>query len=318
MSDLHPTARALLEAGRRGEPRLSDDVRARVHRSVLRRAGAFGTAVATTTSATVVAKAGALAGTAAGALVSIGLLGGVAGVTFFAVKTPSVHPALPANRESMAAAQAPVATRELPQRGRDSLGVAPGGPLRPRPEDTSHAVPPPPARAPLQSPVLATPHPAALPARPLHPLADGAPTSSPASALPNEGTVGGAGPAGAALDGPSTNPAPATPPEADALRHELAVLHEAHASLRAGRPDQALALLQPHAPLDRGPLAEEAEIVRITALCQAGRDRDARAAADLFLARWPSSPVSARLRLGCASLSAGTAPVTTERSTGQR
>ncbi len=54
--------------------------------------------------------------------------------------------------------------------------------------------------------------------------------------------------------------------------------------------------------LEAGPLAEEAQVARVSALCQLGRVADARAATDRFIVAWPTSPLATRLRGGCAVL----------------
>jgi hypothetical protein len=82
MSDLHPTARALIDAARRGESSLPPDARARVHRSVLRRAVAVGAAVATTSTASAVSKAAALVATLSSPFAIPGVVGAIAGVAF--------------------------------------------------------------------------------------------------------------------------------------------------------------------------------------------------------------------------------------------
>jgi hypothetical protein len=82
-----------------------------------------------------------------------------------------------------------------------------------------------------------------------------------------------------------------------------------HAALQGGRPDVALSLLDHEGKgLDAGPLAEEAQGARVSALCQLGRVAEARAATGRFLATWPTSPLASRLREGCAALGVNSKP----------
>jgi hypothetical protein len=114
--------------------------------------------------------------------------------------------------------------------------------------------------------------------------------------------------------GPSQAPSPplavsavsdAHAPVAAHLAEDLALLRHAHQLLRAGDPATALSLLdRPGSSLDGGPLAEEAQLVRISALCQLGRTTEAHAATERLLAAWPGSPAGKRLRNGCAVLAA--------------
>lgn len=74
-------------------------------------------------------------------------------------------------------------------------------------------------------------------------------------------------------------PAPAL--EAGTLAQELALLGEAQRALTAGDARGALRALAQHASrFPQGALANEREVARVGALCAAGRDVEARAAAD--------------------------------------
>ena len=94
--------------------------------------------------------------------------------------------------------------------------------------------------------------------------------------------------------------AAAARPEGD-LSAEVSLIARAQAATNRGQAEQALAALQEY---DRqhqsGALLEERSAARIFALCASGRERDARAAAESFQARWPSSPQLARIRSSCA------------------
>jgi hypothetical protein len=87
------------------------------------------------------------------------------------------------------------------------------------------------------------------------------------------------------------------------LAQDLDVLRQVHAALRSRRSEAALSLLDRAGPrLATGPLAEEAQGARVSALCQLGRIVDARAATDRLLVAWPTSPLAMRLRGGCDAL----------------
>lgn len=88
---------------------------------------------------------------------------------------------------------------------------------------------------------------------------------------------------------------------ASALKEETALLAGANAALGRGDVTRALALLDDY---DRRPgsgvLAEERSVTGILASCAAGRLDAARAAAQRFRARWPRSPLAARVDGSCA------------------
>jgi len=95
-------------------------------------------------------------------------------------------------------------------------------------------------------------------------------------------------------------PAPAVE-SASALKEETALLAGANAALGRGDVKRALALLGDY---DRRPgsgvLAEERAVTGILASCAAGRLDAARAEAQRFRARWPRSPLAARVDGSCA------------------
>jgi hypothetical protein len=81
------------------------------------------------------------------------------------------------------------------------------------------------------------------------------------------------------------------------------VLRQIREELRVHHPAQALDLLDRNAALLRsGPLVEEVEVARISALCEMGRDGDARVAIDRFGTSWPGSPLVVVFRDGCAGV----------------
>ena len=89
---------------------------------------------------------------------------------------------------------------------------------------------------------------------------------------------------------------------------ELQILREAHASLRAGDPARALALLDEHErQFPFGALLEERESTRPAVLCAMGRVADARQAAARFLRSYPESPQATRVRAVCAATTGSSA-----------
>jgi outer membrane protein assembly factor BamD (BamD/ComL family) len=88
---------------------------------------------------------------------------------------------------------------------------------------------------------------------------------------------------------------------ASALKEETALLAGANAALGRGDVKRAQALL---ADYDRRPgsgvLAEERTVTGILASCAAGRLDVARVEAQRFRARWPRSPLAARVDGSCA------------------
>ena len=103
---------------------------------------------------------------------------------------------------------------------------------------------------------------------------------------------------------PSAAVAEAVPPlaapklaPAEALRAELQQLDAARTRLAGGRPDEALRLLDAYArSTPHGRLKLEAEVLRIDALSKSGRSAQAKARAEVFLARYPNSVLAARVR----------------------
>src|SRR5690606_12656564 len=101
-----------------------------------------------------------------------------------------------------------------------------------------------------------------------------------------------------------TAPAPAPPALAEehTLIAETALLRSAHRALREGAPDRALALLNTHsARYPRGALREECAATRVLALCALDRRAEAQAEIAAFLAAYPNSMHTARVRAACAA-----------------
>jgi len=321
MSELHPSARALIDAAKRGEGPLPSDARARVHRSVLRRAVAVGAAVATTSTASAVSKAAALVATLSSPFAIPGVVSVVAGVAFLVLTAGST-----AEPPPRAGPQA--TTHAIARVARSAPGHIPPADATPAlvpPAGATPALVPPAAALEPAPAVLAAPVSAAIPPSKRVAFAASLPTTLAAQG----GTVAAAaasaaGPAAGAIEPPATSladetssapvattlaPAPRTAPAAPDLAGDLDRLRQVHAALRGGRSEAALSLLDREGKrLEAGPLAEEAQGARISALCQLGRVVDARAATTRFVAAWPASPLALRLRGGCEALGANSKP----------
>lgn len=82
---------------------------------------------------------------------------------------------------------------------------------------------------------------------------------------------------------------------------ELELVREATAATRRGEPTRALALLDEAARrFGEGALLPERAAARVLALCADAQRAQARREADAFVARWPDSPLAARVRRACA------------------
>ncbi len=320
MSDLHPSARALIDAAKRGEGSLPSDARARVHRSVLRRAVALGTAVATTSTASAASKAAALVATLTSPLAIPGVVGAIAGVAFFVLRAgsapaPQLPSAGPAAQTHAVAHIAPSVPNPLPSplASADATPALVSSAFSGVAQEALVAVPIaapstvlPVSRAPLVAvrlpPATAAESRSATPS-----TAPGAQSAveaigSPAVTTTDESPRAFSGTTPAA-SGARTAPAPAD------LAEDLDLLRRVHAALRTGRSDAALSLLDRAGKgLEAGPLGEEAQVARVSALCQLGRIADARTATSRFLVAWPTSPLAVRLRGGCAALGTNAKP----------
>jgi hypothetical protein len=81
---------------------------------------------------------------------------------------------------------------------------------------------------------------------------------------------------------------------------EVLLLRRAQLSLRSGDPRRAMALLDEHAEkFPEGKLADAREVARMVTLCELGARAAAREKADRFLAQYPASPFSDRVRRIC-------------------
>ena len=97
-------------------------------------------------------------------------------------------------------------------------------------------------------------------------------------------------------------PGSAVKPESPALKlkAEAALVSEAQRALGAGRAGEALERLTRYDQrFPGGALRSEADATRVFALCQSGRTREAAAAKENFLRRYPSSPAAPRVRSAC-------------------
>jgi hypothetical protein len=96
--------------------------------------------------------------------------------------------------------------------------------------------------------------------------------------------------------------APASPSAGEAtIDEEVQLIKEAQAALRAGDATGALARTDEHSRrFPTGKLASARAVTRMMALCQAGRQDQARLEADRFLAAHPGSPYADRVKGICA------------------
>ena len=86
----------------------------------------------------------------------------------------------------------------------------------------------------------------------------------------------------------------------DLLREETASLQKVQAALRSGNPSRALTLIEEQdSRYQSGLLAQERAAARVLGLCELGRKSEARRSARQFEARWPRSPLLARVRGAC-------------------
>jgi len=81
---------------------------------------------------------------------------------------------------------------------------------------------------------------------------------------------------------------------------EMQLLNAAQASLRSGKPTEALRLLEDHATrFPSSKLSETRDVTRMTALCRLGQVAQATKEAERFLASHPDSPFADRVRRVC-------------------
>jgi hypothetical protein len=314
MSGLHPSARSLIESAKRREAPLPEEVRGRVHRSVHRRAAALAAAVTVTTSTSVAAKAGALMAALAGPLVASATLGGLVGVGFLVdavVSKPPApklqHPLAPVVQEVARTSSAPLLPI-LPLPSATAPVLPPASVVAPevRPPGDGHDVRTRSVRLPAFAPANATARAPEredrgtnAPAASEPPPAADLPVASAFAETPLRDSTDGIE-NGASARAPTLADPPRRPPISDDLAAELDLLRQVHAALRARQADRALVLLDRYDRTVRaGPLDEEAQAARVSALCQLGRQADARGALARFAARWPGSVLATRLQSGC-------------------
>jgi hypothetical protein len=113
---------------------------------------------------------------------------------------------------------------------------------------------------------------------------------------------------------PPATPAPAPAPEAApapvaSLEREVAALRAVRTSLSSNDAAGALATLDTYAhEFPRGALSEEADALRVEALCALHRRDEATQAAASFLERHPQSLHAARVARGCATAEGEVSP----------
>ena len=143
---------------------------------------------------------------------------------------------------------------------------------------------------------------AATPAPPAEPPAT---PTEPATAVAPAATdvLEPARPARPTLRSSPAEPAPKdspAPPPADALAAEMAQMRPAQRALAEDRPTDALAALAGYAArFPGGLLREEHDALHAIALCAAGREREGRGEARVFLRERPTSMFAARVRIAC-------------------
>jgi hypothetical protein len=139
-----------------------------------------------------------------------------------------------------------------------------------------------------REPVVADPPPDEAPSEPPELAASPAPERAPARARERAATE-----RGQAAEPPSGAAEPQS-----TLALELALLGDAQAALRAGQPEQALALARKHhARFPAGVLRDERLGIETLSECMLGRKDPART--EGFLRAAPDSPLAARVRKAC-------------------
>jgi hypothetical protein len=109
-----------------------------------------------------------------------------------------------------------------------------------------------------------------------------------------------------ALAEPSARSAPAGGSSGSKLRtpagsisEHADLLRDARSALAAGEAARALALLDAHPEVGRGPLGPEWGAARILVLCRLGRVSEAKKLGQRFLKSHPSSPLAAQVAASC-------------------
>ena len=102
---------------------------------------------------------------------------------------------------------------------------------------------------------------------------------------------------GSSTPGPGLGRAPSAGPASASTEQELAALDAARRALQRGNAALALIELDRHAQaFPGGALSPEASVLRIAALSQTGRGREAERLGRQFLERHPGSPLAAKVR----------------------
>ncbi len=92
------------------------------------------------------------------------------------------------------------------------------------------------------------------------------------------------------------------PPATDTLLTELASVSSARRSLRSSKPAEALARIRRYQrERPAGQLADEAAAIEILALCQLGRDEEARQRGGAFFKHFPTSLQRSKVEKSCAT-----------------
>ena len=313
MSRLHPTARALVAAAKRQEEGLPPETRERVHASVLQRA-AFGaaTGAAATSATTAAAKTGVAALVSGHPFVAGGLALVVAtgsGLAIGKAWRANLDDVVAAHSAEPAARSAPLHVAVAPPPPPPENAAAPGNAVAPSTAATTAPSVETPA-AQVVAPAMPVKE-SFAPSQAPSPRGAGPQTLAPSNAPSSAQVVPSLTASAMLMPVPSgtVSPAPSALPSSDAtaaapdpLSVELPILRRIHEELRAHHPAQALGLLDQYASVLRtGPLVEEAELARVSALCQIGSTDDARSAIERFVARWPGSPMAVALQNGCPS-----------------
>jgi hypothetical protein len=313
MKGLHPEAKALIEAAQHGEAPPPPETLARVQRSVLQRAAAIAGAAALTGSAGAVAKAAVgvslatklIVSGAAAAVLSIGLI-----ATYPSSLAPARQPAArPRSALSVSVRAGAARAANSPEVQLPPATAAAASSDRLEELDPSQASGS--AAAPLPQP---EPRVAGRPDQRARPRA--LVSERPGSAATREATPSAGAPPLTSFDAPEGTPsagAHARIPSETAdrtsssaslrLAAELSLLEHVFTALRRGQPEAALDLLERNETIVRdGSFEQEARAAAISALCQLGRERAARAAFQRFRSRWPRTPLATRLQAGCQAL----------------
>jgi len=166
---------------------------------------------------------------------------------------------------------------------------------------SSRSPSPPPSASPTPVAALVAPATSAVPPRPEVPAPAPRPRVPSDHRLPAVPPPAPATPAPAAASAapePSTAAAPiATEPDLPVAESESAILQRAQDAL-SGSPARALAITDQHlARYPGGELAQEREVIAVSALLGMGRGAEARARAERFLAAYPTSGHRRRLEV---------------------